>query len=137
LKKHLLCLVLGFAFTAACDASEPCGPGYTHVQGACIVTTAPATLDAGGSTEAGPATAAAADACSSPIDASIGVACTKNSECDCAAPYCAVMPGQSKGICTISGCSTTHDDCPSGYSCFDLSVFGVKDVAPFCAPKSS
>ena len=119
---------------SGCDASNPCGHNLQHVQGACIVATAPAVLDAGNTLDA----AATTDAgCSEALDASLGIDCTKSSECGCAAPYCAVMPGQTVGVCTISGCTVTPDNCPTGYSCLDLSVFGVKDVAPFCGPKSS
>ena len=35
-----------------------------------------------------------------------GTACTEDSECSCsAAGYCALMPGQSEGFCTATGCA--------------------------------
>jgi hypothetical protein len=36
------------------------------------------------------------------------------------------MPGQAQGVCTLDGCKADPSICPSGYSCFDLSVFGAE-----------
>jgi hypothetical protein len=46
-----------------------------------------------------------------------------NGECSCAANYCALMPGQTAGYCTITGCKQNPGLCPKGWSCFDLSAF--------------
>jgi hypothetical protein len=46
-----------------------------------------------------------------------------HSDCPCEANYCAIMPGQSTGYCTSSGCNSPGAACPDGYSCFDLSRF--------------
>jgi hypothetical protein len=53
----------------------------------------------------------------------LGRACTDNAGCAAPAPYCAVQPGQREGYCTITGCKEDPTVCPSGWRCFDLSVF--------------
>ena len=53
-----------------------------------------------------------------------GAACTTDADCACeAAGYCALMPGQTSGYCTATGCKDDPSVCPSGWSCFDLSAF--------------
>jgi hypothetical protein len=52
-----------------------------------------------------------------------------HSDCPCAANYCAVMPGQSMGYCTSSGCNEPGASCPDGFSCFDLSRFAPDQPA--------
>jgi hypothetical protein len=54
-----------------------------------------------------------------------GAACTTAPDCSCKANYCALMPGQTQGICTLQGCKEDASLCPSDYSCLDLSVFGA------------
>lgn len=49
------------------------------------------------------------------------------------APLCAKMPGASSGYCTVNNCDPKHDACPTGDAGFDLSVFGVSGVSPFCS----
>lgn len=81
----------------------------------------PSTRDAGATTSdagaGGSCTLAGGDA------QGFGAACSSNADCSCAASYCALQPGQSKGYCTKTGCSTDESLCPSGWSCFDLSRF--------------
>jgi hypothetical protein len=57
--------------------------------------------------------------------------CTGDAACSCAAPFCAVMPGQTAGKCTLH-CRPDSHDCPDAYTCFDVSVFGVTGIEPFC-----
>jgi hypothetical protein len=52
-----------------------------------------------------------------------GAPCREDAECTCAADYCALMPGQSKGYCSKTGCDVTPSVCPTDYSCLDLSKF--------------
>lgn len=53
-----------------------------------------------------------------------GAACTSDADCGCeAAGYCALMPGQTAGYCTTTGCKDDPSVCPSAWSCFDLSAF--------------
>jgi len=74
--------------------------------------------------------------CSLPDDG-FGAACSdavEHSECPCAADYCAVMPGQSEGYCTATGCNDDPSVCPEGWSCLDLSGFQPGAPAICLAP---
>jgi len=131
----------------ACEADEPCDEGEQHVQGACVVDDdEPAGgtggKGAGGRDDAGTAgkdagtTKPAEDSgmvaeCDEDRAAILGKACSEDSACNCAAPYCAKMPGQMSGLCTVY-CEPDPDDCPEGYRCFDLSAIGVPGYDPFC-----
>jgi hypothetical protein len=78
----------------------------------------------------------AGPACELP-DNGFGAACTdavEHSECSCAADYCAVMPGQSEGYCTVTGCKDDPSVCPEDWSCFDLSAFQSGAPAICLAP---
>jgi hypothetical protein len=55
--------------------------------------------------------------------AGLGDPCTVNDECSAEADYCALMPGQSEGYCTPTGCASDGQPCPQDWSCLDLSVF--------------
>jgi hypothetical protein len=134
----LLLIALG-----ACDADEPCDEGFTYEQGSCVLD-APGTPDAGGSGSGGDDAGGSANdagtnpdedggesACSEALDAILGTDCTADDECNCAAPFCAIMPGQPMGTCTVY-CNPDPDDCPDGYRCFDLSALGVEGYEPFC-----
>jgi hypothetical protein len=46
-----------------------------------------------------------------------------SSDCTCKASYCALMPGQTQGTCTVTGCKENPSLCPAGFSCLDLSAF--------------
>jgi hypothetical protein len=46
-----------------------------------------------------------------------------HTDCTCEADYCALMPGQTEGFCTVTGCVDDPDACPAGWECFDLSAF--------------
>jgi hypothetical protein len=84
-----------------------------------------ASADAGRDEDAGPS------GCSETLADDLDRSCTGDPACGCAAPFCAVMPGQSAGTCTVH-CRPDSNDCPKGYTCFDVSVFGVKGIEPFC-----
>jgi hypothetical protein len=56
----------------------------------------------------------------------LGAMCTtsgKSDACNCAADYCALMPGQTEGYCTRTGCKEDPSVCPADWSCLDLSQF--------------
>lgn len=79
----------------------------------------------GGSNSAG-----AAGATSCEID--FGDACEDDTDCGCAAPVCATLPGNF--LCT----NTCDDDpgiCPEGFECQDLSAFG--DYPSTCFPEGA
>jgi hypothetical protein len=52
-----------------------------------------------------------------------GAPCLESSECSCAASYCALMPGQTMGYCSKTGCKEDKSICPADYTCFDISQF--------------
>jgi hypothetical protein len=54
-----------------------------------------------------------------------GAACSADSACTCKASYCALMPGQTQGVCTVQGCKEDPGVCPAGYSCLDLASFSA------------
>lgn len=75
----------------------------------------------------------AAMSCNLPEDG-FGAACkdgAASSDCTCKANYCALMPGQTQGTCTVTGCKQDPSVCPTGFSCFDLSVFSP-DLPSIC-----
>jgi hypothetical protein len=76
------------------------------------------------------APAPAADSCELPDDG-FGATCRVDADCPCRADYCALMPGQTQGTCTVRGCKQDASLCPAGYSCFDLSLF-APDLPSIC-----
>ena len=60
-----------------------------------------------------------------PATSDFGASCQTDANCSGAADYCAKMPGQSSGTCTVTGCKEQPSRCPSGYGCFDLSQFAA------------
>jgi hypothetical protein len=138
--------LLSFAILVGCDPSEPCDPDQHIEDSVCIDDAAGAGASGGGGAgaDAGSETAfdagidAALDAgseCSQSLDDALAIDCADQAACGCAAPYCAVMPGQTIGYCTTRDCDPEGDDCPSGYQCFDLSSLGVMGVPTFCVPQ--
>jgi hypothetical protein len=63
--------------------------------------------------------------------AGFGAPCKLPADCTCEADYCALMPGQATGYCTKQGCKQDASLCPSGWSCFDLSLFSP-DLPAIC-----
>jgi hypothetical protein len=64
-----------------------------------------------------------APGCEGP-DVGFGDSCATDADCGCAqASYCALMPGQTTGTCTATGCLEDPGVCPDGYGCFDVSIF--------------
>jgi hypothetical protein len=150
-------MVLFALALSACEADEPCDEGEKHVQGACVPDDDAPSAGAsgksgssgkggsgspgdagtagkdGGATDAGQDSGMAAE-CTEDRDAILGADCQVDGDCNCAAPYCAKMPGQPKGFCTVF-CEPDPDDCPDGYRCFDLSAIGVAGYEPFCIAK--
>lgn len=52
-----------------------------------------------------------------------GAPCRESSECTCEASYCALMPGQTRGYCSKTGCDADEALCPTDWTCLDLSAF--------------
>src|SRR4051794_4292564 len=112
-------LVLSLISASACGNPRPCDANQRYGQGMCLPVAAPAPdaaiampSDAGAGSEAG--------SCAQPANADLGKDCKLSGQCGCSAPFCAVNPVTSEGLCTVTGCSTAPDDCPKGYSCLDL-----------------
>jgi hypothetical protein len=105
---------------AACDADSACDPGQREQQGACIPIAA---VSDAGSADAG---------CGAPLKAKLGETCKADGDCNCEAPYCAIMQNAAEGYCSIKDCTLSPDDCPGGYQCFDLSIFS-SELPRYCA----
>jgi len=142
---RVLLSTLLLAAVQGCDAAAPCDPNQ-RFEGRVCVNEPPGGGDSGpsGAVDAGqvvPAdggldagsTPAPGPVCTRALDEALGIDCSAPPDCACPAPYCALMPGQTVGYCTISGCDPAHDQCPTGYGCFDLSSLGVTGVPTFCA----
>jgi hypothetical protein len=52
-----------------------------------------------------------------------GATCSLDTDCTCAADYCALQPGSSQGYCTKTGCKEDASICAEGWGCTDLSIF--------------
>ena len=125
---HDTLIMLALLCFTGCEADDPCDKGQSYHQGAC--TPQPPAADE----DAASAYTHDAGSCSEDQALALGRPCTDDSSCNCAAPYCAKQPGQAMGTCTVF-CHTMPDDCPTGYSCFDLAALGVTGIEPFCTPK--
>ena len=145
LRSLLLLLAAVAATVQACDASEPCDPNQRFEGSVCANVPSSAgaggtrgstsDVDAGGAAavDAGPdAGTDAATGCTQALQDALGVTCSAPTECGCAAPYCAVTPGQTEGYCTTQDCDPAVGDCPNGYTCFDLASVGVSGFPTFC-----
>jgi hypothetical protein len=125
---------------SSCDAADPCDKDQKHEQGVCspvaVLQTDAAAAEGGAAPDGGAALqdATMSTPCQEERAAVFGKSCASDANCNCAAPYCALMPGQTTGLCSVY-CRTSPDDCPDGYMCFDLAVFGVQGVKPFCIAK--
>ena len=72
---------------------------------------------------AGDASDAAADPACADRAAGFGDTCTADAQCRCGKDLCAIVPGQTSGFCTRSGCLADPSICPMGWSCYDASAF--------------
>jgi hypothetical protein len=117
----------GFAVAAAiavasCSVgSNKCGNGFYETQGACKKgvatggTTSTAINDADLDGLAGDG--------STETVTGMGDECTTQSDCAGKdANYCALDPTSGVGLCTIEDCTTSPDNCPSGYRCCQMPV---------------
>jgi hypothetical protein len=87
----------------------------------------------GGSAGGTPDAGVAPGACEP--DAGFGASCTTDADCTCAeASFCGLMPGQTVGFCTATGCNEEPSVCPSDWSCFDISIFAPGEPAICLAP---
>ncbi len=136
MRRLMIILTVGVWLTG-CEADSPCDEDQMHVQGACAPKSprskkdaATDEVDAAMQSDSG----SGGGICGENRSETLGKACADDAACNCSAPYCAKMPGQAMGTCTVF-CKTTPDDCPDGYRCFDLSAVGVAGFEPFCIAK--
>jgi hypothetical protein len=62
------------------------------------------------------------------FEGGFGSPCTdavNHSECSCEADYCAFMPGSEEGYCSATDCLDNPENCPEGWTCFDLAFTGM------------
>ena len=119
-----LLILAASAAAALSGCGERCDPGYHLDRHICYADTA-ATSEAG----AAGATSDAAT-CPGPGVTTFAADCKSSADCVCDSDFCAGYPGQT-GFCTRSGCDKDPTLCPSGYTCMDLSSFGVGHI---CTP---
>lgn len=130
----VMAALLALPWTSGCATDLTCDPGQELRRGLCYPIVPDAAAPADATTDD-----AANDAaeCGDAGTGMLGDPCTDNvnhGECSCSAPYCAISPGMTEGICTVTGCVDVPERCPSGYRCFDPSVFG-SDAPSVCVPE--
>jgi hypothetical protein len=124
----LLALLVGAAagFALSCGHYESCDPGQVMQFNICL----PGLVD-GGFPDLAPG-----DTCAPPVKpdggesemcmdkkAGFGEPCTANEQCRCGKDLCAIIPGQTCGFCTRSGCLQDPSICPQGWTCYDASAY--------------
>jgi hypothetical protein len=135
LKRYGFLLAVAVILTSGCkDDPNPCDSTSYYDGTGCMPYT-DAALPQADSAPAGEAAALAIDAEMGEAGASkLGMPCSDNvTHAECQGPdtdYCAVQPG-SPGYCTKSGC-VTDADCPTGWTCFDLSKMGITGYPAMC-----
>ena len=140
MQRSTLLLALALCL-AGCDADDPCDKGQTYKQGICVPDSeSKDEKDSGSKQDDKDAAMSSSDsgsgggACAEDQAKILGVSCTNDDGCNCAAPYCAKMPGQAMGFCTLY-CTAMPESCPAAYRCFDLSAVGVMGIKPVCIKK--
>lgn len=144
----MLMAVLGLTGLAGCkDDPNPCD-STTYLSGSDCMPYMDAALpgpDAAAPSDQLAATEAAAPSVDAEISeagaaSKLGLPCSDNTtHAECQGPdtdYCAIQPGSS-GYCTKSGC-VTNDDCPTGWTCFDLeATYHVAGYPTMCTKPTS
>lgn len=113
----------------ACQPDERCDTGFVFNDGQCI-RGPKAPVDAGGD-------AGATDSGGSDTAITFGTPCkdgVNHSDCQSATTtVCLIAPGDTVGQCSAINCDQNPSVCPTGWSCYDLSVF--QPGAPYgCVP---
>lgn len=116
-------LLLTVFWSVACQPERRCDEGYVFDTGQCLR----AQPDAGGSN----------DTMAADVGITFGTACkdgVNHSDCQSeTTSVCLIPPGATEGQCSQIGCDTNPAVCPTGWNCFDLSIF--QPGAPFgCVP---
>jgi hypothetical protein len=101
---------------AACDPEHPCDPGYEADHGLCLlITGTPQPAADGGAEDAGPGGGDFAN-----DDSDFGRPCEVQSDCGGKAPECGApqLP-----LCTAINCLQGESECPSDWTCLDISAW--------------
>jgi hypothetical protein len=121
-----LLALAGALLGLACGRYESCDPGQVLQFNVCF----PGVVD-GGRPDVAAAGGSPGDAGTSEGGggmcadkaAGFGETCTADAQCRCSTDLCAIVPGQTSGFCTRSGCMKDPTICPTGWSCYDASAF--------------
>lgn len=124
--KLLIHAVAAVVLGTACQPDLQCDVGYVYNDGQCLRAAAPPPpqkQDAGADDGGGAGDVSAADA----KNITFGTPCmdaVNHSDCQSATTtVCLMYPGDTTGQCSAIGCNTGASTCPTGWSCFDLSLF--------------
>jgi hypothetical protein len=117
---------------AGCASDAECPDGY-ELDGYCSkVEMVPDASHGDGDEDAGPSGDGDGDGdvceLEPEFEAGFGSPCTdavNHSECPCEADYCARMPGSEEGFCSATDCVDNPENCPEGWTCFDLAFTGM------------
>jgi hypothetical protein len=117
----------GTLLSLSCGRYESCDPGQVMQFNVCF----PGLVD-GGLPDVG---GAAPATCRPPVipdggddmctdkTSGFGEPCSADSQCRCGKDLCAIIPGETCGFCTRSGCLADPSICPGGWMCYDASAF--------------
>jgi hypothetical protein len=124
----LLALLVGGAagFALSCGEYESCSPGEVLQFNICLPGLVDGGLpDVGGmpNPECRPPAAPDGGAMCADKKAGFGDLCAANEQCQCGLDLCAIIPGQTCGFCTRSGCLQNPSICPPGWTCYDASAY--------------
>ncbi len=137
----LHCLVwIMCVLIAGCLGNNLCGKEMVESNGRCIILMDTETYIAGNETDSDPVEDAGdtdngADSAGSGLPKGMNDHCTSHKDCSSVADYC-LQPSfpDLNGFCTLQGCVVDPNDCPSGYSCMDLSVY-LGSLPTVCTPE--
>jgi hypothetical protein len=127
-----LIVLLILSATGCLDDDDICGDEMVRVKGGmCAPPPEISTAD----TDTGTVDTSSVTSTNGGLPTGMGDACTSTANCTQEADYCAIDPTVSQeGICTVQGCTLNPDDCPTGYSCMDLSIF-MAGLPTICTPE--
>jgi hypothetical protein len=125
---------------SACLGENVCGKKLVEYEEMCIM---PSTTDTQTDGSDSSDTGALGDAGESdsetgepPLPTGMDDPCTSSDECAGEADFCLpIKYPDPNGVCTTQGCDVELNDCPSGYSCYDLSEY-IASLPTVCVDDS-
>lgn len=117
--------LLAIALDLAGCLGSRCSPGQVLFEGMCRAPRpADARGDAGDGGVHGDATGLTdLEAGAAPPITGLGDLCGASKPCTGEANYCVLQLGATDGYCSLRDCQLAPDNCPSGYTCRDLTQF--------------